>query len=168
VPSRLDLVNKEDREVPASLLRTEFFHRVLFDIPSETREIVAGDQSDGVTPHGKPGPNAPGGMRHGINDYTKWFGGEAKMAGDYYGYDGPAPPWNDPLVHRYVFTLYALDVPHLEVKGPLTGLNVRATLASHVLVEASMTGTYSLNPNVRQDRTQVVIADNSITQRGGP
>ena len=32
------------------------------------------------------------------------------MFGDYYGYDGPCPPWNDELVHRYVFTLYALDV----------------------------------------------------------
>ena len=36
------------------------------------------------------------------------------MFGDYYGYDGPCPPWNDELVHRYVFTLYALDVPRLE------------------------------------------------------
>ena len=27
------------------------------------------------------------------------------MAGDYYGYDGPFPPWNDSLVHHYVFTL---------------------------------------------------------------
>jgi phosphatidylethanolamine-binding protein (PEBP) family uncharacterized protein len=32
VPSRLDEVNNEDREVPASLPRTEFFHWVLFDI----------------------------------------------------------------------------------------------------------------------------------------
>ena len=26
------------------------------------------------------------------------------MAGDYYGYDGPCPPWNDEIPHRYVFT----------------------------------------------------------------
>ena len=72
------------------------------------------------------------------------------MHGNYYGYDGPAPPWNDPLMHHYVFTLYALDVPHLEVPGALTGENVRAALAGHVLAEASITGTYSLNPRLQR------------------
>jgi phosphatidylethanolamine-binding protein (PEBP) family uncharacterized protein len=52
-------------------------------------------------------------LRHGINDYTNWFTSEANMRGDYYGYDGPGPPWNDALVHHYAFTLYALDVPYL-------------------------------------------------------
>jgi Raf kinase inhibitor-like YbhB/YbcL family protein len=84
------------------------------------------------------------------NDYTNWFAGVAEMRGDYYGYDGPCPPWNDALLHRYVFTLYALDVPHLEVRNALTGENVRAALADHVLAEASLTGTYSLNPNLQQ------------------
>jgi len=51
------------------------------------------------------------------------------MRGDYYGYLGPGPPWNDALVHHYVFTLYGLDVPHLEVRSKLTGTNVRAALA---------------------------------------
>ena len=32
------------------------------------------------------------------------------MSGDYFGYDGPCPPWNDSIVHHYVFTVYALDV----------------------------------------------------------
>jgi phosphatidylethanolamine-binding protein (PEBP) family uncharacterized protein len=66
------------------------------------------------------------------------------MAGRYYGYDGPAPPWNDAIVHHYVFTLYALDIQHLQVKGELTGPNVRAALAGHVLAAATLTGTYSL------------------------
>jgi phosphatidylethanolamine-binding protein (PEBP) family uncharacterized protein len=39
-----------------------------------------------------------------------WFAGDNDMRGDYYGYDGPCPPWNDEIVHRYVFTLFALDV----------------------------------------------------------
>ena len=42
------------------------------------------------------------------------------MSGDYFGYDGPCPPWNDALVHRYVFTLYALDVATLGLQGPFT------------------------------------------------
>ncbi|WP_371875160.1 hypothetical protein [Duganella vulcania] len=33
-----------------------------------TRAIAAGSHSDGVTPHGKAGPAAPGGMRPGVNE----------------------------------------------------------------------------------------------------
>jgi hypothetical protein len=69
------------------------------------------------------------------------------MEGIYYGYDGPAPPWNDAIVHHYVFTLYALDIPYLQVRGELTGANVQAALAGHALAEATLTGTYSLNPH---------------------
>lgn len=47
----------------------------------------------------------PEGLRHGINDYSKWFSGDSQMQGQYYGHDGPAPPWNDSIVHHYVFTL---------------------------------------------------------------
>jgi Raf kinase inhibitor-like YbhB/YbcL family protein len=148
VPSRGDDVNKEGREVPASLPRVDFFHWLLLDIPATTREIVAGSHSNKVVPRGKSGPTAPGGLRHGINDYTGWFAGDAAMRGDYYGYDGPCPPWNDARLHHYVFTLYALDVPHLEVQGTLTGENVRAALAGHVLAEAGLTGTYTLNPKL--------------------
>jgi Raf kinase inhibitor-like YbhB/YbcL family protein len=150
VPSQADDVNKEDREVPASLPRVDFFHWTLMDIPAEAREIVAGGHSNGVTPRGKTGPEAPNNLRHGINDYTSWFAGDPNMQGTYFGYDGPAPPWNDTLLHHYVFTLYALDVPHLEVHGDPTGANVRAALASHVIARATLTGTYSLNPRLQE------------------
>jgi phosphatidylethanolamine-binding protein (PEBP) family uncharacterized protein len=91
--------------VSVSLSRVTFFHWLLMGIPAAAREILAGRHSDGITAHGKPGPVAPDGMRHGLNDYTRWFAGDANMRGDYYGYDGPCPPWNDALVHRYIFTL---------------------------------------------------------------
>jgi len=149
VPSKGDDVNKEGREVPASLPRVDFYHWLLVDIPVGTTEIAAGSQSDGVTPHGKRGPAAPGGMRHGINNYTQWFASDPQMEGDYYGYDGPCPPWNDSIVHHYVFTLYALDVEELSVDGELTSENVLAAMTGHVLAEASVTGTYSLNPKVK-------------------
>jgi Raf kinase inhibitor-like YbhB/YbcL family protein len=149
VPSRGDDVNQEGREVPASLPRVDFFHWLLLDIPAATTEIAAGAQSDGVTPRGKSGPAAPGGLRHGVNDYTGWFAGDEQMKGDYYGYDGPCPPWNDSIVHHYVFTVYALATPTLAVSGELTGANVRAALqAGQVLGKASITGLYSLNPAV--------------------
>ncbi|MDR1853507.1 MAG: YbhB/YbcL family Raf kinase inhibitor-like protein, partial [Azoarcus sp.] len=84
--------------------------------------------------------------RRGINDYTNWFANDNDMRGDYYGYDGPCPPWNDELVHRYVFTLYALDVERLPIEGRFNGQEARAALQGHILAEASITGTYSLNP----------------------
>jgi hypothetical protein len=70
------------------------------------------------------------------------------MAGRYFGYDGPCPPWNDSIVHHYLFTLYALDVEHCPVAGDFTGPEVLAAIAGHVLDQASLTVTYSLNPAV--------------------
>ena len=149
VPSKGDDVNKEGREVPADLPRVDFYHWLLLDIPADAREIAAGSQSDGVTAKGKSGPAAPGGLRHGINSYTQWFAGDENMGGDYYGYDGPCPPWNDTIVHHYVFMLYALDVKQLAIDGAITADKVLASLKGHVLAQASLTGTYSLNPAVK-------------------
>jgi len=149
VPSRGDDVNQEGREIPANLPRVDFFHWVLVDIAGGRREIPASAYSNAVSAGGKPGPAAPDGTRQGINDYTAWFAGDEAMAGDYHGYDGPCPPWNDALLHRYVFTLYALDTDHCEVEGRFGGNDVRAAIAGHVLAEASLTGTYSLNPTLR-------------------
>jgi len=70
------------------------------------------------------------------------------MKGDYFGYDGPCPPWNDTLPHHYVFILYALDIPRLPLDGTLRGAEVRAALSGHVLAQASLTGRYALNPDV--------------------
>ncbi len=148
VPSKGDDVNQEGREVPASLPRVNFYHWLLWDIPASIRAIAPGDQSNGVKAHGKPGPDAPGEWKHGINSYTGWFAGDLNMKGNYYGYDGPCPPWNDSIVHHYVFTVYALDVERLEVKGEATPENVEAALKGHVLAEAKLTGTYSLNPKL--------------------
>jgi len=67
------------------------------------------------------------------------------MAGKYFGYDGPFPPFNDTLVHHYVFTLYALSVPKLPLEGEFNGLQVRQALAGRVLDSATFSGTYTLN-----------------------
>jgi Raf kinase inhibitor-like YbhB/YbcL family protein len=148
VPSKGDDVNKEGYVVPASLPRVDFYHWVLVDLPSTATAIEAGSHSNTVTPRGKPGPAAPGGARHGINDYTGWFANDKDMAGDYYGYDGPCPPWNDAIVHRYVFTVYALDVPTLEVPVRFGGQAALHAMRGHVLAQASLTGRYTLNPAI--------------------
>ncbi|HXX85728.1 MAG TPA: YbhB/YbcL family Raf kinase inhibitor-like protein [Casimicrobiaceae bacterium] len=149
VPSRGDDVNKEGRSVPASLPRVDFYHWTLIDLPPSSLPIARGEFSRGVTARGKPGPAAPRGARQGVNDYTGWFAGDKDMAGNYFGYDGPCPPWNDELKHRYVFTLYALDVPRLAVQGNFTGAEAVAAMKGRVLAKASITGVYTLNPAVR-------------------
>ena len=153
VPSRGDDVNQEDRLVPASLPRVDFFHWVLIDLPPGGPPIARGEFSHGVTARGKAGPDATRAngqaVRQGINDYTGWFAGDKEMAGQYFGYDGPCPPWNDELPHRYVFTLHALDVSRLGVDGAFTGADVRSAMAGHILAQAAVTGRYTLNPGVR-------------------
>jgi Raf kinase inhibitor-like YbhB/YbcL family protein len=145
VPSRGDDVNQPDREVPSDLPRVDFFHWVLVDLPPTLAQIAEGEFCRGFTPRGKPGPQAAHGARQGLNDYTGWFAGDAERAGQYFGYDGPFPPFNDSLVHHYVFTLYALDVERLAVEGAFTGQQAREALAGHVLDAATFSGTYTLN-----------------------
>lgn len=116
--------------------------------------LAEGGCGSEVTPRGKSGPQlryaagkrAPVLLRHGVNDYTAWFAGDSGMAGDYYGYDGPCPPWNDLRVHTYVFTLYALDIPRLGLEGRFTGPDARAAIRGHILDEAHILGVYSLHP----------------------
>ena len=149
VPSKGDDVNQEGRSVPRSLPRVDFFHWVLVDLPASQVGTNVGEYSSSVVPRGKPGPQAPHGARHGINDYTGWFARDKDMAGDYYGYDGPCPPWNDEIAHRYVFTVYALDVERLQLPARFGGKDVRSAIEGHVLGQAAITGRYTLNPAVK-------------------
>ena len=147
VPSRADDVNQPDREVPADLARVDFFHWVMVDVPAALTELKEGAFSRGFTAKGKPGPElaALAGARHGLNDYTGWFAANPEMAGSYFGYDGPFPPFNDSLIHHYVFTVYALSVGRAPVEGAFTGPQVRAAIYPHILAEATHSGTYTLN-----------------------
>ena len=146
VPSRGDDVNQPDREVPADLPRVDFFHWVMVDLPAAVTELKEGEFSRGFTAHGKPGPAVGGsGARHGLNDYTGWFAADPDMAGNYFGYDGPFPPFNDSLIHHYVFTVYALKIARAPVEGHFTGPQVREAIYPHILAEATHSGTYTLN-----------------------
>jgi Raf kinase inhibitor-like YbhB/YbcL family protein len=148
VPSVGTDVNQEGRTVAASLPRVDFFHWVLVDLPASVASIGEGEFSSAIVANGKPGPAAPRGARQGVNDYTGWFADDPAMAGQYFGYDGPCPPWNDEIVHHYVFTVFALDVARLGVEGAFTGSDARKAMGGHVLGQASVTGTYALNPKV--------------------
>ena len=49
-------------------------------------------------------------------------------------------------MHRYVFTVYALDVERLEIEGRFSGPDVIAAMQGHVLAKANITGIYTLTP----------------------
>ncbi|MDX1592722.1 MAG: YbhB/YbcL family Raf kinase inhibitor-like protein [Gammaproteobacteria bacterium] len=149
VPGVADDVNLEGRRVPEELPRVDFYHWVLVDIDADGDELAEGAFSTEVTAGGKPGPEGPHGTRSGINSYTDWFSGDPDMEGDYYGYDGPCPPWNDTLVHRYMFTLYALDTERCPVDGRFDGPEVLQAISGHVLDKARLCATYTLNPDLR-------------------
>ena len=149
VPSRGDDVNQADREVPVDLPRVDFFHWLLVDLPATVSGFAEGQWSRGFTPRGKPGPATDGAARQGLNDYTGWFAGDAHNGGRYFGYDGPLPPFNDSLVHHYVFTLYAIDLDRLPVEGDFDGPQVREALTGHVLGAATWSGTYTLNRRMK-------------------
>ena len=148
VPSVGDDVNQAGRSIPTDLPRVDFFHWVLVDLLPGLHEIEAGEYSFEVTARGKSGPELPNGARQGINDYTGWFAGDETMSGNYFGYDGPCPPWNDERIHRYVFTLYALDVDRLPVQGNFNGQQALQAMVGHILGQASVTGFYSLNQRI--------------------
>lgn len=148
VPSTLDDFNKEGRVVRASLPRIDLYHWVLVDIPPGMNRIGKGQYSDGVVARGKPGPETFDGLRQGLNGYTEWFRGDDNMAGNYFGYDGPCPPWNDEIPHRYIFTLYALDVAKCPLSGAFSAQDVLQAINGHVLAKATLTGRYTLNPDV--------------------
>jgi Raf kinase inhibitor-like YbhB/YbcL family protein len=149
VPSSLDDFNKEGRTIPADLPRVEFVHWAMVDIPAGDGSVAEGECSDGITPGGKDHPPGPTGSRQGINDYTGFMAGDPDMAGDYYGYEGPCPPWNDARLHHYQFVVYAVDFGSCPVSGRFTGQDVQRAIQGHVIAEAKLTGTYSLNPDVR-------------------
>lgn len=94
-----------------------FFHWVVFDLPKETTSL----------PSGAAGA-LPGGAVSGHTDFgTSTYG-------------GPCPPEGAP--HRYVFTVYALDVERLGLDAQATGALTRFSASQHALAYGRITGTY--------------------------
>jgi len=149
VPTKPDDVNQAGRLVPADLPRADFSHWVLVDL-SPDGSVAEGAFSEGVTAKGKAGPQGPAGSRQGLNDFTGWFANDAEMAGNYYGYDGPCPPFNDSIVHHYRFTAYALDVDRVPVDGTFACADVLAAIDGRVLGKASIVAKYTINPDAKE------------------
>ena len=142
-PTVFDTANKEGQTIPADLARTDFYHWVLVDIPSNVAGLPAGAESAGhaakpvgPTNHGLRGANSVGG-----------FGGRATK-GPTGGYDGPCPPWNDAIPHHYRFSVYALTVRSLGLSGPFTVPDALRAMKGRVLATGEVVGIYTLNPVV--------------------
>lgn len=138
VPIVFDDANKEERVIQESLKRMDFYHWVLIDIPVDRTSIAEGEDSNGVNTTGKSVGQKPYGLS-GKNDYTLFKGST------FGGYDGPCPPWNDEKLHKYHFTVYALDLPTLGLSGEFGGKEALKAIEGHVLAKGVITGSYTQN-----------------------
>jgi len=104
----------DDPDAPVGV----FTHWVLFNIPSDSRQLAEAIPNQ---------DQLPSGALQGKNDFGK------------IGYGGPCPPPDGP--HRYQFTLYALDKP-LDLKGGASKKQVMDAMRGHILARGQHTGTY--------------------------
>jgi len=93
---------------------SNFTHWVLFDIPKAVQALDAGQPAVGID---------------GINDAQEP------------GYYGPCPPPGD-RAHGYRFTLYALDVPTIDLGPRATHREVEEAMRNHVIARAQLRGRY--------------------------
>jgi Raf kinase inhibitor-like YbhB/YbcL family protein len=91
-----------------------FWHWTLFDLPASTKELPAG-----------AGNRPPDGAVQVKNDWGTS------------GYGGPCPPSGS--THRYVLTVWALNVEHLQSQADTSPAKVAAELRTHTLGMAQMT-----------------------------
>jgi Raf kinase inhibitor-like YbhB/YbcL family protein len=109
------VVSDPDAPDPAAP-KTIWTHWVLYNLPAEAHGL-----REAISPKGLPADTL-----EGRNDWGRT------------GYGGPCPPIGR---HRYVHTLYALDVRLPDLAGP-TRASLLSAIAGHVLAEATLVGTY--------------------------
>lgn len=140
----------ENGEIAVTTPRHYFYHWAVIDLPETLRSINEGEFSGEFVLKGKPGPQGPYGSLQGLNDYTHWSAKDENMCGKYFGYDGPYPPANDAILHRYIFTLYALTVDQIDLPAEFTAEQAQSKVdelqkQGLVSAQASLTGLYSMN-----------------------
>ncbi len=102
----------EDPDAPGGT----FIHWVVYNIPGSYVNLAKGFPKSG----------APDAIVQGVNDF-----GET-------GYNGPCPPKGK--AHRYIFTVYALDIKITE-KG-LSAAALKKAMKGHIQGSASITGMF--------------------------
>ena len=99
-----------------------FWHWVVFNIPPNVTSLAkgAGDPKS---------PDAPKGAVQSRTD----FGVP--------GYGGPCPPKGD-APHRYIFTIFAVDVDHIDANADTSAAVIGFNLHFHTLAKATLTGMW--------------------------
>jgi Raf kinase inhibitor-like YbhB/YbcL family protein len=141
VPADRSQANQAGTIIAEDAPRTTIHHWIVVDIPASQADLDEGDYSL------EDAANAGTAGRCGVSDIRKRSTAGAPQASDA-RYDGPAPPWNDKRLHHYEFTLYALSVPTLPLTFPFYADDVMAAMEGRVLASASMSGVYTLNPDL--------------------
>lgn len=100
-----------------------FWHWTALNIPADVTSLPEGAGAEG-------GQQLPDGVVQLKND-----------AG-FRGYVGAAPPPGHGR-HRYVFTVYALDVEELDIRAGARPASLGSELSKHLLGTATMTGVFS-------------------------
>ena len=146
VAEQREKMNKEGVTVTADIPRKNFYHWVLVDIPPSVTPLKEGAESSGRVPHGKPATPTVAGVR-GLNDFTKVLAANEAMKGQYYGYDGPCPAWNDEVLHHLHFTVYALGVSSLNLPAGFDGPAAMEAMKDKILAQGEVLGRYTQNPD---------------------
>ncbi|MBI2755798.1 MAG: YbhB/YbcL family Raf kinase inhibitor-like protein [Chloroflexi bacterium] len=110
-------VSMYDPDAPTTV---GFVHWVLFNLPPSVTSLEAGAGAAGKNPSDS------------VLGYTDWGNSE---------YGGPLPPPGDPP-HHYQITVYALDLPKLDLGPNTTYAFFRFSILGHVLGEARLTGRF--------------------------
>lgn len=98
-----------------------WWHWIVFDIPAGTEELAAGAGNPHIW-------QLPEGAIQIRNDYGE------------YGYGGPCPPAGE--THAYILTVYALDVPSLNLPKEVNGARAGFSIHAHTIRKASLITYY--------------------------
>lgn len=142
VPAAFDQIEKPGVTITTDAPRISVDHWVLADIPVSLHALAEGADSAGFIKGGKPTGPTNHGLR-GTNIYASFFASKPGMAGPYGGYDGPCPPRNDELPHRYVVEVFALDVGSLTLPDGFTGEDMAKAMSGHILAQGEASAQYS-------------------------
>jgi Raf kinase inhibitor-like YbhB/YbcL family protein len=145
VPRDLGSINKPGVVLTADTPRVPFIHWVLIDIPPTVTHLRRGEESAGFEAKGKPVGPTDHGLR-GANVYSHFYPKDSPLAGPRGGYDGPCPPHNDTVPHRYITQVYALDVASLGLHGVFYGEDALRVMQGHVLAAGEADAVYSDMP----------------------
>jgi phosphatidylethanolamine-binding protein (PEBP) family uncharacterized protein len=136
VPADLSLMNKPNVTLTRDVPRMALIHWLLIDIPPTVTHFEKGQEGSGFVAKGKPTGLTDHGRR-GVNAYSHFYPPDSPLAGPRGGYDGPCPPRNDVVAHRYVTEIFAVDVPSLGLSGDFDTAAARERMEGHVLDHGS-------------------------------